>query len=264
LVRDAKEHGVIVLPVDVNHSRWDCTSQPELRLGFRMLSGFSHDWAVTIETARRSEPFRSMDDFVQRTGLRRSAVKRLAEADAFRSMGSDRRRALWEALGQEKRPRRLPLFEKPSPQEAIPDLPKLEACEEVFADYRTTGLSLRAHPISFYREQLNRLGIQCAAELADIPNNRSVRVAGLVLLRQRPSTAKGITFVTLEDETGVANLVVHQRTWERFYQIAKRSPAWIAHGRVESKQSVIHVVVNRLEDLPQRLTHLRVESRNFR
>ena len=106
--------------------------------------------------------------------------------------------------------------------------------EEVVADYRTAGLSLRAHPISFYREQLERLGITPARRLVELANDAPVRVAGLVLLRQRPGTAKGITFVTLEDETGTVNLVVHQHTWDRYYRIARRAPAWIAHGHIQT------------------------------
>jgi error-prone DNA polymerase len=126
----------------------------------------------------------------------------------------------------------------------------------VFADYQTAGLSLRAHPISFYREQLDRLNAVPSSQLKHLQHRRRVCVAGLVILRQRPSTAKGITFVTLEDETGTANLVVHQGTWERFYRIARRSPAWLAFGHVERKNEIIHVVVQRLEDLPTRLAEL--------
>ena len=140
--------------------------------------------------------------------------------------------------------------------------------EQVVADYRTTGLSLRAHPISFYREQLDRLGITPAQRLVELPNDAPVRVAGLVLLRQRPGTAKGITFVTLEDETGTMNLVVHQHMWDRYYRIARRAPAWIAHGHIQtapqSEVPIIHVVVNRLEALAEQLRQLDVKSRDFR
>ena len=135
--------------------------------------------------------------------------------------------------------------------------------EEVVADYRTAGLSLRAHPISFYRRQLDRLGIMPARKLVELTNDAPVCVAGLVLLRQRPSTAKGITFVTLEDETGTINLVVHQRTWDRFYRIARRAPAWIAHGCLENREGVVHLVVSRLEDLAREIGELRTKSRDF-
>jgi len=190
----------------------------------------------------------------------------------------------------------------------------MELHEEVAADYRTLGLSLRSHPLAFYRAELDCLGVTPAAKLAalansedapgsqallnsgfqaplgnrahrssasrkqsflqkrsqaelgneSVKNSRLVKVAGLVLLRQRPGTAKGITFVTLEDETGTVNLIVHQRTWDRFHSIARRSPAWLATGRLECKESVIHVIVSRIEDLSTRLGDLRNKSRDFR
>jgi error-prone DNA polymerase len=149
-----------------------------------------------------------------------------------------------------------------------PFLDSMPLNEQVVADYRTAGLSLRAHPISFYRQQLDRLGITPARRLVELPNEAPVRVAGLVLLRQRPGTAKGITFVTLEDETGTVNLVVHQHTWDRYYRIARRAPAWIAHGHIQtapqSAAPIIHVVVTRLEALADQLRQLDVKSRDFR
>jgi error-prone DNA polymerase len=144
----------------------------------------------------------------------------------------------------------------------------MQPYEQVVADYRTTGLSLRSHPISFYRDQLNRLGITPANRLVDLLDQSAVRVAGLVLLRQRPGTAKGITFVTLEDETGTMNLVVHQHMWDRYYRIARRAPAWIADGHIqkasESEVPIIHVVVMRLEALAEQLHALNAKSRDFR
>jgi error-prone DNA polymerase len=134
----------------------------------------------------------------------------------------------------------------------------------VLADYRTAGMSLKAHPVGFYREQLDKLRITPAGKLREVPSGRHVRVAGLVILRQRPSTAKGITFVTLEDETGVANLIVKQDIWQKFYLVARRSPAWIAHGGLEQRDGVIHVVVNRLEDMSACLGDVAIKSRDFR
>jgi error-prone DNA polymerase len=320
LVRDAREHGVEVRPADVNASGWDCrleaassedlgscshssflTPRCFLRLGLRMLRGMRQEDAAAIEAARRDGPFVSFDDFARRTGLGQAAARRLAEADAFGSLGGGRRQALWHALGQEKRPRTMPLFNplqkkgdrslatdcfggtsrSGAKMDQSPALPEMPLYEEVVADYRTAGLSLRAHPISFYREQLERLGITPAKGLVELPNGAEVRVAGIVLLRQRPSTAKGITFVTLEDETGTVNLVVYQRTWDRFYRIARRAPAWIAHGHVQTTKAgheadpssgaelhvvpaVIHVVVSRLEVLGEQLRQLAVRSRDFR
>jgi error-prone DNA polymerase len=273
LVRDARQHGVAALPVDVNFSGWDCTLEDNsdqagraLRLGLRMIHGLRQAAAMNIAQARHADgPFHSLEDFTRRTKLNRATVKRLAEADAFLSLQRDRRSALWEALAQEQQQKPMPLFEALEAEDEQPVLlPTLSPQEEVFADYQTSGLSLRAHPISFYREQLNQLNVVPSAHLTYLQHRRRVCVAGLVILRQRPSTAKGITFVTLEDETGTANLVVHQGTWERFYRIARRSPAWLAHGHVERKGEIIHVVVQRLEDLSARLAELGVRSRDFR
>jgi error-prone DNA polymerase len=331
LVRDAREHGVEVRGVDVNHSAWDCTLEQEgfgfrisdcglktanpqsfLRLGFRMLNGLGEAAGRAIERARGEGPFISIDDLAQRTGLGQAVVKRLAEADAFGSVGAGRRQALWQALGQERKRRAMPLFDHIAAPSRIgvqqpgrggraiyvPALPPMPDYEQVVADYRAAGLSLRAHPISFYREQLARLGVTPARRLVELPNDAPVIVAGLVLLRQRPGTAKGITFVTLEDETGTVNLVVHQQTWDRFYGVARRAPAWIAHGHVQTNVKtggmsslaprssreagklererghdaasrehatpVIHVVVSRMEALGEQLRQLDVKARDFR
>jgi error-prone DNA polymerase len=317
LVRDAREHGVEVRPVDVNHSGWDCRLEANdearmtndelqnyttttsghssfvirhsriLRLGLRMINGLRANAAAAIERAREDGPFTSIDDFARRTGLSQAVVKRLAEADAFGSLGAGRRQALWDSLGQERNRVWQPLLDiLPLPPgegrgEGLPPgqngramysaIPAMPPYEEVVADYRSVGLSLKAHPISFYRQQLNRLKITPAKALTKLHNGAKVRVAGLVLLRQRPSTAKGITFVTLEDETGTINLVVHQHTWDRFYRIARRAPAWIAHGHVQTTGDkeqtpapVIHVVVSKLEALADQLRRLDVKSRDFR
>jgi error-prone DNA polymerase len=296
LVRDAREHGVEVRGVDVNASGWDCSLEqgaggrgqgvkrearagasppPCLRLGLRMINGLRETFGQTIEQARAAAPFTSIDDFARRTGLGQAVIKRLAEADAFGSLGANRRQAMWQSLAHEKKPRSLPLFENSRDVESAPPaLPTMDLADEVVADYRSHGLSLRAHPISFYRTELTALGITTAAGLAELANETPVRVAGLVLLRQRPGTAKGITFVTLEDETGTVNLVVHQRTWDRYYRVARRAPAWIAHGHVQTTReetaaghhaaAVIHVVVRRLEALTEELGKLEVKSRDFR
>jgi error-prone DNA polymerase len=323
LVRDARDHGVEVRPADVNQSDWDCRlegglriengesaipgnfwvpqSEIALRLGLRMVTGLREAFARTIEQVRAAGLFVSIDDFARRTGLAQGVIKRLAEADAFSSLGASRRQAIWQSLAQEKKPRAMPLFEKAivegegeAPAELNPinahnpagaslsqqgcddaaALPPMSLRDEVVADYRSGGLSLRAHPISFHRPELDRLGITSAAGLAALANEAPVRVAGLVLLRQRPGTAKGITFVTLEDETGVVNLVVHQHTWDRYYRVARRAPAWIAHGHVQTTRgepasrkhatAVIHVVVHRLEALDEGLAVLEVKSRDFR
>jgi error-prone DNA polymerase len=266
LVQDARRHGVEVRGVDINHSFGDCTIEiGALRLGLRLVLGLASSTVETIELVRRDGTFESLDDFRRRTKLSKSQTMTLAEADVFGSLGQNRRQALWNALAQPKQDAGLSLFDLgETKEESWADLPDMNLQEEVHADYRATTLSLRPHPLSFHRRDLNLLGVTSAADLLHTPNGRQVKIAGLVLLRQRPSTAKGITFVTLEDETGTANLLVHQNTWERFRRITRHSPAWIAHGRLESKETVIHVIVNRVEDLSQRLVALRTKSRDFR
>jgi error-prone DNA polymerase len=275
LIRDAREHGVSVLPADVNNSGYDCRLEGStfaarwqkhcaLRLGLRLLSGIPAAASAAIEQAKEHGPFTSMDDFTQRTGLSPAVVAKLAEADAFGSLALDRRNALWHALSQEKGKKPQPLLAGLWEVEPAAELPPMTLSEQVFSDYRTSGLSLKAHPISFFRDDLDELRITPAKRLMDMPHGRHLRVAGIILLRQRPGTAKGITFVTMEDETGIVNLIVKQQIWDMYYSIARRSAAWIAHGRLERKGSVIHLLVNRLEDLSARLGELRTKSRDFR
>ncbi len=265
LIRDARQHGVEVRPADVNYSQWDCTLEGEriLRLGFRLVRGLAEKDAAAIVQARVSGPFETIDQFTRCTGLLQGVVSRLAEADAFGSLDRGRRRAMWDALSQPSHRHSQPLLDRTDPPADPPaELPVTTVQEEVVADYQTTGLSLRPHPVSFYRERLQELGATPAARLAELPNRRQVRVAGVIILRQRPGTAKGITFVTLEDETGTANLVLHKHIWERFHKIARHSNAWFVRGRLESRHGVIHVVVQHLQDMHDELTHL-VPSRDF-
>ncbi|WP_425614343.1 error-prone DNA polymerase [Anatilimnocola sp. NA78] len=259
LVRNAQEHGVTVLPVDVNHSDWDCTlEQGALRLGLRSISGLSQLHGDRIAQTR---PFRSIADFGCRSELGKSVIKLLASADAFQSVALDRRQALWQSLAQEKQ---LPLLAGLDDDENLPTaLPQMSGLEQVLADYRTKGMSLRAHPISFFREQLDSLHITPAAKLADTEDGTFVRVAGLVLVRQRPSTAKGITFVTLEDETGVANLIIKVDVWERYYQVARTASSLIASGRLQHQKGVIHVLVAKMEHLAGRVGEMKSQSRDF-
>ncbi len=295
LVADAKKHGVHVLPVDVNSSQWDCTIEdasadadpptanhenarhsplvpgsPEawqysLRLGLRMISGLRADVADTIVRARRRGRFQSVSEFAKRTQLGQATITQLSRADAFSSLNQDRRAALWQALGQEKRPCDQPLFAALEVEDDATDgLPALAIEDQVTEDYRTIGLSLRAHPMSFHRTELESLNVVCCGDLEQAEDNKFLRVAGLVILRQRPSTAKGITFVTLEDETGTANLVVKPDIWDRFYQTVKRSQAWLVYGRLEKRSGVVHVIANRIDNMSEQLQQLQIRSRNFR
>jgi error-prone DNA polymerase len=158
-----------------------------------------------------------------------------------------------------------PLFDLISASDDdVPELPVMQPAEQVEMDYRTAGLSLKGHPLMFWREQLDAKSVVTAIQLGSLENGRYVRVAGIVLLRQRPYTAKGITFVTLEDETGTINLVLKQNIWERYYTVGRRSNAWLVHGKLERKNSVIHVVAHRLEDLSAALGKYNPKPRDFR
>ncbi len=285
LVRNAREHGVQVLPVDLNFSQWDCTlegsdsvlstqySVLSLRLGFRMLWGLPRAHAEQIVQCRGERAYRSVDEFGRRTGLSRAAIMRLAKAGVFGSLKGNRRHSLWDALAQDPTP--MPLFDvAESTTETIPPqaeeqndadnfLPAMSAAEEVLADYRTKGLSLLAHPLQFLRGELEKLRVIPASGLKTWPNGKWVRVAGLVLVRQRPSTAKGITFVTLEDETATANLIIRPGVWQRFRTAALGATILIAAGPLQRQGENIHVLVAKLEDFSVHLDGMQSQSRDF-
>jgi error-prone DNA polymerase len=351
IVRDAREHGVEVLPVDVNRSQWDCTLEacttdhasfettalrspqdddlfewheenrhPEerhqarlegrrnddpastrrlaLRLGFRQIKGFSENDAEHL-VAARGDGYPDAPTLWHRSGLGRLALERLAAADALRSMRLDRRQGLWalKALGEAP----LPLFAVPQttmpaphpPASRVPPsprghgervgvrgrhepsplshvtqsetraaslLPAMPLGEHVVEDYRSTSLSLKRHPLAFLRDELTQEGIVAAAELATLPVERRVAVAGLVLIRQRPGSAKGVIFITVEDETGIANLIVWPPILERFRRIVLGATLLYCRGRLQREEGVIHVVAEDLRDLTPRLQTLRART----
>ena len=209
-----------------------------------------------------ARPFRSIADIARRGGVSRALLARLAAADAFGSLGLDRRAALWKvlAIGED-----LPLFAGLDEDETdAPALPELSMQQNVIDDYRTTGFSLKAHPLSLIRADLDRLDVVSAAQLAQLPDKAAVRVAGLVLVRQRPATAKGTVFMSLEDETGLMNLIIWKRTWERFRKIAKHAAALFIEGKIERTEHVIHIVPSKIDDLSHALQGLASRSRDFR
>ena len=269
LVRAARDHGVETRPVDVNFSQEECTLEATsggataLRLGLSRLHGLSSRDIERITLAREKGRFRSIEDFVRRTGTKRAAVMRLAKAGAFNSLERNRRESLWNALAENPKP--LPLFDY---GEAAPRveaaLPAMSQAEEVLADYRAMGLSLQAHPVAFLREELNARGVVPAVALKIWPNDKVVRVGGIVLVRQRPGTARGITFVTLEDETGTANLIVRPAVWQRHRAAAAEATLLLAQGRLQRHAGVVHVLVTRLENLSEQLQSLGSQSRDFR
>jgi error-prone DNA polymerase len=287
LVRDAREHGVEVRAVDVNFSEWDCTLEqdarqpptrdhkttwgiggPAVRLGFRQIKGMRKDKADSIVAARRENgPFASVDQLQHVARIDTASIRRLAKADALNSIRLNRRNATWEAMALSDTP--APLFDVRSadaPPSAPALLPRMAEREEVIADYATTGLSIKCHPVSFARAALNHSKIVTAAEIQNadrFPNGWAVSVAGLVLVRQRPGTASGVVFITLEDETGVVNLIVWSSTFERYRVAARHATLLQANGIVQREGQVIHILARRLIDRTPLLQGLAQSSRDF-
>ncbi|SDE87456.1 error-prone DNA polymerase [Paracoccus isoporae] len=261
IVRDAREHGVTVLAADVNFSDWDNLLVPDgrarfaLRLGLRQIDGMREDDAARLSGARDT-PYHSPEDVQRRARLNLAAIRRLAEADAFRSTGRDRRAALWDARALKDAPA-LPLFtagdEGAEPAVALPAMP---VCEQVVADYQTMRLSLKAHPMRFLRASLRAQGYDTAAGLARRGNGARVKLAGLVLIRQRPGSAKGVCFITVEDETGSANLVLWPKIFEAFRKPAMTARVLAVEGRLQRGEGVTHLVVDRLTDRSDVLSRL--------
>lgn len=266
LVRDAQRHDVLVRPVDVNHSQYDCTLEtspaPALRLGLRLVRGLSAAKVRGLETARHAGPLTSLLQLAQRDDVSRETLLRLAAADAFQSLKLTRRQALWQILALHDNP--PPLFGNLELDEPPASLPPMPLDEVVVQDYDALGLSLNAHPIGLLRSALDNLRVRPNEQLKTARHRQKVAVAGIVTHRQRPGTAKGIVFMTLEDETGQANLIIRPRVWERCRAVGQSKIALIAEGTVERQGAVIHVQVNRLHDLSTRLAPVRTRSRDFR
>jgi len=299
IVRDAKEHGVEVLPVDVNFSEWDCTLEtptvcPErsakrvvegrpalrlekrpstslrtndvgrvaLRLGFRQVEGLHRDAVDWLTSGRGSRPYDSVEDLRTRAAVPIHAIQRLAAADAFRSMNLDRRAALWDARALKQSPD-LPLFIAAEARDEGAELeparlPAMPLAEHVVNDYQTVRLSLKAHPMRFLREHYATRKFVTADRLGSIRDGKRVSMAGLVLIRQRPGSAKGVCFITLEDETGVANLVVWPDVFDKQRKIVMGARLIAVHGIIQkdAEDGVIHLVARQLEDHTHMLRHL--------
>jgi error-prone DNA polymerase len=261
IVRDAREHGVTVLPPDVNLSGWDCRVEGSsvLRLGLRLIKGFTESHADAIVLSRAGG-YRDPYDLWRRARLPVAALEKLAKADAFRSVGLDRRAALWavRALGDQP----LPLFARldgPMAEEPEAPLPAMALGEHVVMDYTSLSLSLKAHPLALLRDGLP--GITPAERLTLTRDGRRLTTAGLVLVRQRPGSAEGVVFITLEDETGIANLVVMPDAFETFRRPIMTARLMAATGRVQNHEGVVHLRVESLIDLTHRLSELTGEDR---
>jgi len=280
IVRDAREHNVVVRAVDVSFSDWDCTLEEAggvvgvrakpggrtgsgpgqcgrghhkaVRLGLRQVDGLGEEEACRLVDARRlGGAFASLGELKRRARLKQATLEKLAAADAFRSIGLDRRQALWEAkaLGPAEA---LPLFAwngaAEDGEEPAVQLPDMALSEHVVNDYQTLKLSLKAHPVTFLRQRLLDMRAVSCGDLRSARDGAFVRVAGVVLVRQRPGSAKGVVFMTIEDETGVANAVIWPNALERFRKVVVGARLVVIHGRVQRHEDIIHVVAARLED----------------
>jgi error-prone DNA polymerase len=264
IVRDAQKHGVEVRPVCVNASRWDCTLEPienggrhAVRLGLRMVKGLANAYGAMIAAARADRPFTSIDDLWRRVSVPSAALVQLAEADAFRpGLELARREALWAIKALRDEP--LPLFAAASAREANPmaelDEPAvilrpMTAGGEVVEDYGHVGLTLRSHPVCFLRDELRQRRIVSCNEAMEARDGRWLESAGLVLVRQRPGSAKGVMFITLEDETGIANLVVWTTVFEKYRRVVLSAGMIAVRGRIQREGDVVHLVAQHLTDL---------------
>lgn len=272
LVQDARRHGVAVLPIDVNHSHWDHqlldssgAQQPPLRLGLRLVKGLSKDGAQRVVEARSRGTFRQISNLRQWAGLNKRDMEALADADALQSLSGHRHQSQWQIMALEQ-PK--PLLQEEQSQTASyfdddVQLPAPRVAEEVLSDYRATGLTLRAHPMSLLRGRKPFNRCKRHIDLAAMGNNRFVRIAGLVTCRQRPGSASGVLFLTLEDETGNSNIVVWQRTQQNFRQVLMTGKLLLIKGTVETKDNVTHVIAGALYDYTSELQDLQVQSHDF-
>ncbi len=273
IVEDARRHGIEVRPVSVTRSMWDCTlDEPSregterasgpfaIRMGLRYVKGLGEgDWK-RIEAARRQRPFASIEDFVRRTGLDEGAVARLAEAGALRSFDRSRRGAMWSAKGISRAPRAA--MELPR-EEKAPEFAGLDAFETIVWDHRTTGHSARGHPLAPLRETLRKRRLPDARAVSRLPGGSQVHYAGLVICRQRPGTASGVVFMTLEDETGFVNVVVWDRVYQAHKVLIKTESFLGVTGKLQVEDGVVHLVAERFWRPENLFKPARVTSRDF-
>jgi error-prone DNA polymerase len=298
LVQDARRHGVAVRDVDVTVSEWDCTLErteandgscaansppaaansapsprpreegrdggpprdPALRLGLRMIAGLKEESAQRIVAARAQHPFRHVADLAHRAVLARGDLTALAAAGALARLAGHRHDAVWEVAGVEKLP---PLLSGTTFDEAAPALSAPTEGQDILADYRALGLTLRRHPLALLRGRLQRQRLVPAADVSRSPHGRLARTAGIVIGRQRPDTASGVVFVTLEDETGATNVIVWRDLGDRQRRELLGSRLLAVYGRVEREGEVVHLIAGRLVDLSPMLGELPARSRDF-
>ncbi|MGE7775915.1 error-prone DNA polymerase [Chitinophaga sp. NPDC101104] len=261
IVADARRHGVEVLPVDVNISGWDNTLEPSngkyhaMRLGLRQVKGVQQA-EMDVMIAHRKTGYQRVSQ-LRDAGVSQAMIEKLAEADAFRSIGIDRRRALWEAAALTDRPTGMFAGQavETKPESQL-QLPLMTDAQHVVQDYATTSLSLKAHPLNFLRPRLEMLGAVTSAALEALGQGAFVKLAGLVLVRQRPPTAKNVTFITLEDESGSYNLIVYEAVFEKFKHAILQADLLLIEGKVQREQKVMHIVVSAAHDISKMLAGL--------
>lgn len=249
IVTDARKHGVNVKPVDINYSQWNNTLEEKdgryftVRLGFRQVKGLRENDMQTLVNAK-TKAYQNINELLD-AGVPPSALEKLTDADAFRSVGLDRRQALWEVSALYDHPTGI-FTGTPSQSttEETTNLPPMSPGEHVIQDYASTALSLKAHPVSFLRHKLNQLQVVPTSQLSKMKNGQPVKVCGLITVRQRPGTAKGVLFITIEDETGFANLVVWSKTFEKYRKVILQSRLLMVTGKLQIEGEVIHVVVH--------------------
>ena len=270
LVQAAGRAGVTIRPADINHSGWDCSLEAmpggrfALRLGLRLVGGLSEETGRKVVERRVGGAYPSVEDLAERTGLSTRELDALAASGALAAIAGHRHRAHWAVAGTEAGAPPLPLFPSTGIAEGIPLLRAPSEGQDIVADYRSLGLTLGRHPLALLRPSLQRRHVQTAMELAEMRNESRVHVAGIVTTRQRPGSARGVTFVTLEDETGYINLIVWRGLAERQRRILLESRLLGVHGTVQREGDVLHVVARRLEDYSALLGRLPAPSRDFR
>ena len=292
LLQDARRHGVVALPIDVNHSDWDhqlldrhdSVGRPSaghtsaghpsaghpsaghpIRLGLRLVKGLSREGAQRLVEARQQSRFTQVSDLRRRAALDKRDMEALADADALASLSGHRHQSQWQIMAlEEARPLlREEQFQAGRYFDDGVQLPAPGVAEEVLSDYRATGLTLRAHPLSLLRDRPPFNRCKRHTDLAGLGNNRFVRIAGLVTCRQRPGSASGVLFLTLEDETGNSNVVVWRRVQDNFRQALMSGRLLLVTGTVETKDGVTHVIAGALHDYTGELDRLRLKSRDF-
>jgi error-prone DNA polymerase len=260
IIIDAKDHGVKLRPIDINHSNWDNTLEEKegsyhaLRLGFRQIKGIREE-DIQLLVANRHKPFAGIHE-LRNIGLSETALEKLAEADAFRSIHLDRREALWKVSTKDNPHSMFKGQTAPEEKTENVSLPLMSDSEHVVQDYATTALSVKAHPVSFIREKLSQLHVVSNKGLATKKDGDVVKVAGIVLVRQRPGTAKGVCFMTIEDETGWANAVIFPDLFDKQRKEILQSTLIMLEGKLQIEGEVIHVIVGRCYNISKMLGQL--------